>query len=151
MSKIRHGEDLWQWSCLEIRLNTFCWSTIPQEQFIIITIIIIIIIIIIIMKTLIIEESCNLNGKEYFKLYLVMEHECCHHKIFIIWVHWKLNYCCEAYSDTFVSLDQNLSHFSLFCPVALFQKRRKTYLKISKQIFFFLTFLYFFLFRCHPK
>ena len=36
MSEIRNGEDLWQWSRLEIRLNTFCWSTIPQKQFIII-------------------------------------------------------------------------------------------------------------------
>ena len=41
------SEDLWQWSWLEIRLNTFRWSTIPQKQFIIIFIIIIIIIIII--------------------------------------------------------------------------------------------------------
>ena len=30
------GEDLWQWSRLEIRLNTFRRSTIPQKQFIII-------------------------------------------------------------------------------------------------------------------
>ena len=37
VSEIRDGEDLWQWSRLEIRLNTFCRSTIPQKQFIIIT------------------------------------------------------------------------------------------------------------------
>ena len=36
MSEIRNGEELWQWSRLEIRLNAFCWSTIPQKQFIII-------------------------------------------------------------------------------------------------------------------
>ena len=34
--EIRDGEDLWQWSRLEIRLNTFHQSTIPQKQFIII-------------------------------------------------------------------------------------------------------------------
>ena len=38
VSEIRDGEDLWQWSWLEIRLNAFCWSTIPQKQFIIIII-----------------------------------------------------------------------------------------------------------------
>ena len=42
MSEIHDGEVLWQWSQLEIRLNTFCRSTIPQKQFIIIIIIIII-------------------------------------------------------------------------------------------------------------
>ena len=42
MSKIHDGEDLWQWSRLEIRLNAFRPSTIPQKQFIIIIIIIII-------------------------------------------------------------------------------------------------------------
>ena len=35
VSEIRHGEDLWQWSWLEIRLNAFRWSTIPRKQFII--------------------------------------------------------------------------------------------------------------------
>ena len=35
MSKICDGEDLGQWSQLEIRLNTFCQSTIQQKQFII--------------------------------------------------------------------------------------------------------------------
>ena len=34
--EIRDGEDLWQWFRLEIRLNTFHQSTIPQKQFIII-------------------------------------------------------------------------------------------------------------------
>ena len=38
VSEIRDGEDLWQWSRLEIRLNTFRRSTIPQKQFIIIII-----------------------------------------------------------------------------------------------------------------
>ena len=38
MSEIRDGEDLWQWSRLEIRLNAFRRSTIPQKQFIIIII-----------------------------------------------------------------------------------------------------------------
>ena len=33
---LRDGEDLWQWSWLEISLNAFRWSTIPQKQFIII-------------------------------------------------------------------------------------------------------------------
>ena len=41
VSEIWDGEDLWQWSRLEIRLNTFSQSTIPQKQFIIIIIIII--------------------------------------------------------------------------------------------------------------
>ena len=36
VSEIRDGEDLWQWSRLEIRLNTFRRSTIPQKQFIVI-------------------------------------------------------------------------------------------------------------------
>ena len=40
MSEIHDGEDLWQWSQLEIRLNVFCQSSIPQKQFIIIIIII---------------------------------------------------------------------------------------------------------------
>ena len=39
LSEIRNGKDLWQWSRLEIRLNTFRWSTMPQKQFIIIIII----------------------------------------------------------------------------------------------------------------
>ena len=39
MPEIRAGDDLWQWSRLEIRLNAFRWSTISQKQFIIITII----------------------------------------------------------------------------------------------------------------
>ena len=34
MSEIRDGENLWQWSRLEIRLITFRLSTIPQKQFI---------------------------------------------------------------------------------------------------------------------
>ena len=31
--EIHDGEDLWQWSRLEIRLNVFRWWTIPQKQF----------------------------------------------------------------------------------------------------------------------
>ena len=38
VSKICDGEDLWQWYCLEIRLNAFRRSTILQKQFIIIII-----------------------------------------------------------------------------------------------------------------
>ena len=38
VSEIRDGEDLWQWSRLEIRLNAFRRSTMPQKQFIIIII-----------------------------------------------------------------------------------------------------------------
>ena len=53
VSAIRDGEDLWQWSRLEIRLNAFRRSTIPQKQFIIIIIIIIIIQAIIRLKILI--------------------------------------------------------------------------------------------------
>ena len=41
VSEISDGEDLWQCSWLEIRLNTFRQSTIPQKQFIIFIIIII--------------------------------------------------------------------------------------------------------------
>ena len=33
--EIRDGEDVWQWSWLEIKLNAFCVSTISQKQFII--------------------------------------------------------------------------------------------------------------------
>ena len=36
VSKIRDGEDLWQWSRLKIRLNACRRSTIPQKHFIII-------------------------------------------------------------------------------------------------------------------
>ena len=36
--EIRDSEDLWQWSRLEIRLNAFRRSTIPQKQIIIIII-----------------------------------------------------------------------------------------------------------------
>ena len=39
VSEIRDGEDLWQWSRLEIRLNAFHRSTILQKQFMIIIII----------------------------------------------------------------------------------------------------------------
>ena len=39
VSKIRDGEDLWQWLRLYRRLNALLWSTIPQKQFIIIIII----------------------------------------------------------------------------------------------------------------
>ena len=46
VSEIHNGEDLWQWSQLEIKLYAFCQSTIPHKQFIIIIILIIIIIII---------------------------------------------------------------------------------------------------------
>ena len=42
LSEIRDGENLWELSWLEIRLNTFGQSTIPQKQFIIIIIMIII-------------------------------------------------------------------------------------------------------------
>ena len=34
VSEIRSGEDLCQWSWLEIRLSSFRLSTIPQKQFI---------------------------------------------------------------------------------------------------------------------
>ena len=34
VSEICDGEDLWQWSRLEIRLNAFRRSTIQQKQFI---------------------------------------------------------------------------------------------------------------------
>ena len=44
VSEIRNDEDLWQWFRLEIRLDTFRLSTMPQKQLIIIIIIIIIII-----------------------------------------------------------------------------------------------------------
>ena len=36
VSQIGDGKDLWQWSRLETRLNTWCRSTVPQKQFIII-------------------------------------------------------------------------------------------------------------------
>ena len=39
VSEIRDGEDLWQWSSLNVKLNAFRRSTIPQKQFIIIIII----------------------------------------------------------------------------------------------------------------
>ena len=40
MLEICDAEDLWHWSRLEIMLNAFRWSTIPQKQFIIIIIIV---------------------------------------------------------------------------------------------------------------
>ena len=40
VSEIRDGDDLWKWPRLEIRLNAFLRSTIPQKQFIIFIIII---------------------------------------------------------------------------------------------------------------
>ena len=36
VSEVCDGENIWRLSRLEIRLNFFCWSTIPQEEFIII-------------------------------------------------------------------------------------------------------------------
>ena len=42
VSEICDGEDLWEWSRLEIRLNASRRSTLPQKQFIVIIIIIII-------------------------------------------------------------------------------------------------------------
>ena len=36
--EIRDGEDFWLWSRLKIRPHAFCWSPIPQQQFIIIII-----------------------------------------------------------------------------------------------------------------
>ena len=33
--EICDGEDIWQWPWLEIRLNAFRWSTIPQKELII--------------------------------------------------------------------------------------------------------------------
>ena len=50
VSETRDGEDLRQWSWLEIEIgiNTFRQSTVPQKQFIVIIIITVIIIIIII-------------------------------------------------------------------------------------------------------
>ena len=36
MSEICDGADLWQWPQLQIKLNAFRWSTIPQKQFILI-------------------------------------------------------------------------------------------------------------------
>ena len=56
VSEIRNGENLWRWSRLEIGLNPFCRSTIPQKQFGIIIIIFIIIIIIIRKLYLEVEE-----------------------------------------------------------------------------------------------
>ena len=38
VSEIRDGEDLWQWYRLEVKLNAFRRSTIPQRQFVIIII-----------------------------------------------------------------------------------------------------------------
>ena len=32
VSEIRYDEDLWQWSLLEIRLNSFLWWTIPKNN-----------------------------------------------------------------------------------------------------------------------
>ena len=66
-SEIHDGEDLLQWSGLEIRLNAFRRSTIPQKQFIIITIIIIIIIFPNIFQGITFENQCYspLFGVQY--------------------------------------------------------------------------------------
>ena len=55
VSEICDGEDLWQWSSLEIKLNAFRWSNILQKQLIIFIIIIIIVIIIIILIYFLLE------------------------------------------------------------------------------------------------
>ena len=39
VSEIRDGKNPWQWSPLEISLNVFCRSTIPQKHFIIIVVV----------------------------------------------------------------------------------------------------------------
>ena len=62
VSEIRDGEDRWQWSRLEIRLNAFRWSTIPQKQFIII----IIIVVIIMFGTVFWKKSCQKGLLEVF-------------------------------------------------------------------------------------
>ena len=36
VSEIHDCEDFWQWSRLDIRLNAFCRSTMPQKQLIVI-------------------------------------------------------------------------------------------------------------------
>ena len=54
VSEIGDGEDLWQWSRLEIRLTAFRRSTIPEKQFFII----------IIQSVL---ESWNQTGHTYFR------------------------------------------------------------------------------------
>ena len=97
------------------------------------------------LEILVIKESCILTGERVLQA-ISSKHEFNHHKIFIIWVHQKPHYCCEVYYHLFGFLDQNLSHFPIFCTAALFQKRRKRSLKISQQSFFFLIFLYFLLF-----
>ena len=62
LSQIRDGEDLCQWSLLEIRLNTFRWSTTPQKQFIII-----IMMIIKILKFSNFSLYCNADSLFYFE------------------------------------------------------------------------------------
>ena len=47
----------------------------------------------------------------------------------------NFHYCCEAYSDTFGSLDQNLSHFPPFLPCCSIPKKKE---KISKTVKTFL-------------
>ena len=80
---ICNGEDLWQWSWIEIRLNAFHWSTIPQKEFIIIIIIITIIIILL-------SSSILLAVLASIKLLLmktIAPHMCVFFNSYYLW-HW---------------------------------------------------------------
>ena len=78
VSEIR-GEDLWQLSRLEIRLNAFRRSSIPQKQFIIIIITNTISGQLIIIKKLVLAFStfANLGGREHFRKILAQFFEFC--------------------------------------------------------------------------
>ena len=75
VAEIRDGEDLWQWSRLEIKLNPFRWSTTPQKQFIIIINIIIVIIkkteCCYIMEPLVYIYMCRQIDRKIFRFELV--------------------------------------------------------------------------------
>ena len=93
VSEIRDGDVLWQWSLLEISLNAFRRSTIPQKQLIIIIIIIIIITIIIIIisyEEKIFLKQGKLLSTEYFTWFPKNISEAsCRHFFEILFTHAK--------------------------------------------------------------
>ena len=90
VSEIRDGEDLWQWSRLEIKLNAFRRSTILQKQFIITNHI---------HSISNIFSGINLpswtNPLKWSIVQLENERRNCDHQFSIRWFEWDMPYLCE--------------------------------------------------------
>ena len=82
--EICNGEDLWQWSWIEIRLNAFHWSTIPQKEFIIIIIIIITIIIILLSSSILLAVLASIK---LLLMKTIAPHMCVFFNSYYLW-HW---------------------------------------------------------------